>query len=382
MQENITLEKSSPYNQKVAILDRYVFSELIPPFLFGIAVFTILFMATGPIFELANLVIKYGVPFWLVVKYAVIRLPSFVAYTLPMSMLLATLVTFGRLSTDHEIMAMKAGGVSFYRIFVPVLLFALMVCAASYWLDEKVGPESLYEAKVIVASHEQSGQLPPLQNIKLTSKTNDGLERITIAQSFDQQDGVMHGPVINDYAPSGNLLRITHAQEAIWSHNSWSLINGETFQFDQNGIFQSRMAFKKAVLDLDSDPRTVGLQERSPDEMQSSLLRKTIMLMEKDPMQDKDQLRSLWVTYHIRQALPFACLVFALVGAPSGIRPMRSGSQAGMATSVFIILIYYFFLAICKSLGEHGTLSAVAAAWLPNLVFCVVGGFSILKEAT
>src|SRR5438552_3556818 len=106
------------------ILDRYIFRELASPFVFGIAIFTILFMATGPIFDMARLVIQDGVPALSVLEYALVRLPAFIAYTLPMSVLLATLVAFGRLSVDHEMIAMKAGGISFYRIIFPVSGFA------------------------------------------------------------------------------------------------------------------------------------------------------------------------------------------------------------------------------------------------------------------
>lgn len=366
----------------VLIVDRYILKELFFPFLFGIAMFTTLFMATGPIFDMANLVIQYGIPAWLVLKYAVVRLPSFIVYTVPMSVLLATLVAFSRLSMDQETTAMKAGGISFFRIFMPVLFFAVLATGLCIFLNEKIGPESLYWAKVIVASKAAQGHLPPLENIKFTSTTDDGGERITIAKHFNEQDGVMHSPVINDYAKNGVLSRITHAQEARWQNSTWTLLNGETFQFDEKGLFQSRISFRRADLNLPQTPREVGLLERSPDEMDSARLKTTIQLLEKDPLKDKDQIRSLWMRYRIREALPFACLVFAMIGAPSGIRPVRSTSSSGVAMSVFIVLIYYFFVAVTQSLGEHGTLSAIAAAWIPNLLFFILGIGLLAKEAT
>ncbi len=364
-----------------AILDRYIYKELIPPFFFGIAMFTILFMATGPVFDMANLVIKFGVPILLVLKYAIVRIPSFIAFTIPMSVLLATLVAFGRLSVDHEMIAMKAGGISFYRILIPVFLFSLAATLICYLLNEKIGPESLYKARTIVSSREAQGHLPPLENIKFSSKTEDGLERITIARSFNEEDGIMHSPVINDYGQNGDLVRITHAERAVWKDNAWTLVNGESFQFDPKGVFQTRITFSKAEVHM-QDPRQVSLLERSPDEMDNNLLRKTILVMEKDPSRDREQIRSLWVRFRIREALPFACLVFALVGAPSGIRPLRSTSSAGVAMSVFIILIYYFFVAVCKSLGEGGELPATLAAWMPNILFLILAGVFLVKEST
>lgn len=366
----------------LSIADRYLLKELIYPFLFGIALFTTLFMATGPIFDMANLVIQYGVPVWLVLKYAVVRIPSFLEFTVPMSVLLATLVAFSRLSVDHEIIAMKASGINFYRILIPVFIFAGLATGFCYVLNTKIAPESLYKAKVIVASRAAEGHLPPLENIKFSSATDGGGERITIAKHFNEQEGLMWGPVINDYAKNGILSRIIHAREARWQNSTWILVKGEIFQFDEKGMFQSHMTFSKAELNLPKTPREVGLLERSPDEMESPLLKKTIAMMEKDPEKDKDQIHAFWMRYHLRQALPFSCLVFALIGAPSGIRPVRSTSSSGVAMSVFIVLIYYFFVAVSNSLGEHGTLPAVAAAWIPNVFFFLVGSVLLVKETT
>lgn len=356
--------------------------ELFYPFLFGIALFTVLFMATGPIFDMVNLVIRDGVPVWMVFKYAVVRLPSFVAYTLPMSVLLATIVAFGRLSGDHEILAKKSSGIHFLRIFAPVFVFALLITGISYLFNEYIGPEALYKAERIVASRLHSGNLPPVRNLKFASASKNGLDQILIAQSFNQKKGIIYDPVINDYNKEGNLSRITHAKMAIWKNHSWILRDGEIFLFDSKGMFESRMSFKKARLNLKQGPHRIGLMERNPDEMESPLLKRTILAMEKDPLQNKDQIRVLWMKYYIREALPFACLVFALIGAPSGIRPVRSGSQAGVALSVLIILIYYFSMAVCKSLGQNGTLPELFAAWIPNLVFSGIGILLLIKETS
>lgn len=364
------------------ILDRYVFAELLHPFLFGIAMFTILFMATGPIFDMANLVISYGIPIHIVLEYALVRMPSFISFTVPMSVLLATLVAFGRLSMDHEMVAMKASGTSFFRIVIPALFFAVVASGFSYFLVTQLAPESLYMAKILVAKNQSQHQFFPLENIKFTSTTQDGLERITIAKNFNEATGVMQSPVINDYGKNGEIVRITHAQDAVWKNNSWTLEDGEIFQFDEKGDFQSRMTFRNAAFNLAHSPTEISLVERSPDEMVSSQLRKTIALMERDPMKDKGQIRALWMRYRMRQAIPFACVVFALVGAPSGIRPVRSTSSSGVAMSVFIVLIYYFFVAVCNSLGEHGAISPITASWFPNLFFFALAIFFLTKEST
>jgi lipopolysaccharide export system permease protein len=350
------------------------------PFLFGIALFTVLFMATGPIFDMVNLVTQYGVPVLLVLKYAIVRLPSFIAYTLPMALLLATIVAFGRLSGDHEILAKKSSGIHFLRIFAPVFVFASIVACISYFFNDYIGPEALYEARVIVQTSLHSGKLPPVQNLRFASTINNGVDQILIARSFDQENGIIYDPVIDDYARNGNLVRITHAERAIWENGSWTLEDGEVFLFDHRGLFESRMGFSRVKLNLKQSPHQIGLMERNPDEMESPSLKKSILALEKDPLQKKSLIRYLWMKYYIREALPFACIVFAFIGAPSGIRPVRSSSQTGVALSVLIILLYYFAMAICKSFGQDGKLPEVLAAWIPNLVFLGIGFLLLIKE--
>src|SRR5215475_3057854 len=132
------------YNRRVRspavpVLDRYVIRELISPFLFGGALFTF-FLVIDRIYSLTELVITKGVPFYLVVQLLVFMLPSFLAITLPMALLVAVLLAGGRLAGDLEIIAFKAAGVSTFRLFRPVLAVALVVTAVTAALTLVINP--------------------------------------------------------------------------------------------------------------------------------------------------------------------------------------------------------------------------------------------------
>src|SRR5205823_13467679 len=132
------------YNSRVKapglpVLDRYLISELISPFCFGGALFTF-FLVIDRIYHLTDLVITKGVPFYLVLQLLVFMLPSFLAHTLPMALLVAVLLAGGRLAGDLEIIAFKAAGVSVLRLFRPVMLAALLITAATAVLTLVVNP--------------------------------------------------------------------------------------------------------------------------------------------------------------------------------------------------------------------------------------------------
>src|SRR5262249_54371651 len=123
----------------VRVLDRYLIAELISPFCFGLALFTF-FLIIDRIYHLTELVVTKGVPFHLVMQLLVFMMPSFLAHTLPMALLVAVLLAGGRLAGDLEIIAFKAAGVSVLRLFRPVVIGAVVVTAATALLTLVVNP--------------------------------------------------------------------------------------------------------------------------------------------------------------------------------------------------------------------------------------------------
>lgn len=119
--------------------DRYILKELLGPFFFGIAVFASILVGTGPLFRIAQYISQYGASLWTCSKLLAYSLPGIIALTFPMAMLLASLMAFGRLSSSSEIVAMKSGGISFYRLATPVFIAAFGVSIFSMVFNEVSG---------------------------------------------------------------------------------------------------------------------------------------------------------------------------------------------------------------------------------------------------
>ena len=124
------------------ILDRYILKELAGPFIFGIASFSSISIASSVLFRIAQYLTKYGASVTSLTKLFVYSLPEIINFTFPMSMLLASLLAFGRLSASSEITAMKSGGISFWRLSLPVFVVAFCVSIFSVVFAEKVVPAS------------------------------------------------------------------------------------------------------------------------------------------------------------------------------------------------------------------------------------------------
>ena len=133
------------------LLDKYVLKELLYPFIFGVASFSSIFIASSLLFKIVQYITTYGAPIPAVARLFFYSLPEIVNYTFPMAVLLATLMAFGKLSGNSEIVAMKSGGVSYYRIVAPVIAVGFVVSIFSVIWAEKVVPPSKHIAKQILA---------------------------------------------------------------------------------------------------------------------------------------------------------------------------------------------------------------------------------------
>ena len=123
-----------------ALLDRYITAELLPPFLFGVGAFSSVLVAIGTIFELVRKVVESGLPITIAINIFLLKLPSFIVLALPMSTLLATLITYSRLSSDSELIALRSCGVSIYRLVLPAVLLSFVVLGMTFLFNEQIVP--------------------------------------------------------------------------------------------------------------------------------------------------------------------------------------------------------------------------------------------------
>jgi lipopolysaccharide export system permease protein len=373
---------------RVSIMDRYLSSEMISPFLFGVGSFSSIALAIGSLFELIRLITDAGLNVFTAMQIFALQLPGFMVYSFPMSVLLATLITYSRLSADGEITALRSCGVSVLRLIAPALVLSLLVSGLTFIFNEVIVPSANLQAKnsLKTALNQENPQFKSKdifyqQYGKIThldGTTEDGLVRSFYARRFDGQK--MIDLTVLDFS-QGKVQQVLSAESATWqpSQNVWEFNKGTTYIINAEGSYHSFLKFERQKLRLPRAPLDFAQELRNPEEMNIAELRHYIDLVHQSGNFKEE--RKLDVRLQQKYALPFICVVFALVGSPLGIRPQRTSAAKGFGVSVLIIFGYYLLLFICQALGQVEILSPFLAGWMPNLI-CLGAGMVLLSRVS
>jgi lipopolysaccharide export system permease protein len=369
-------------------MDRYLFSEIISPFLFGIGLFTSLGVAIGTLFDLVRKITENGLPIDIALRVLLLKLPEFLVLAFPMAMLLASLMAYGRLSSDSEIIALRSIGIGIYRTIVPVLIFSLFAVGLSFTFNNFVAPAANYQAGVTLqealgekrpAFKERNIIYPEYKTIKLSDgKEERVLNRLFYAEEFDGEQ--MKGLTILDRSRQG-VNQITTAVSASLNLTTkiWDFYNGTIYIISPNGSYGNIIRFEHQTIELPNSPLEFAKKNLDYNEM--NLIQANEYLKILKTSDNETKIRKLQVRIQEKIALPFVCLVFALLGASLGIRPQNASRATSFGICVLLVFAYYLLSFISSSLGINGTLTPILSAWLPNLLG-LVGGMIVLVKSS
>jgi lipopolysaccharide export system permease protein len=352
------------------ILTQYVLKELALPFFFGLCAFSGILVGVTFI-NLVSYAEKYSAPFDVVLKILLYQTPEKLALGIPMAMLLATLIALGRLSGQSEIIAMRAGGLSFFRLTLPILIVGLLVSGFHFYLNESVVPTMNLNAEV--EKKRASGQNPDiLQSNFLRAETKDGkLFRLIHAASFNPARGVMNGVHIHEYDEKGREKRNINAESLVWFDEGWHFTKGEvTTYLDDYKVVPMRFDTGYIPSGIEASPQKMMEFSQKPSDMSFWVLKSYIQTQEIPP----EERRKLEVDLYFKLALPFASFIFALLGAPVGLQTQRKSSSAGFGLSFVFIFIYYILMGFGGMMGKSGLVSPFTGAWMQNFL---LGGYGI-----
>jgi lipopolysaccharide export system permease protein len=386
------------------LLDRYILMELAAPFFFGVGAFTSIFVASQLFFKLTSYAAK-GAPLVPIIELFVLRLVPMIVFTFPMAMLLAALLAFGRLSGESELIAMLASGIPFLRTAVPAFAAGAAISAAGLAFNEVAVPAAgraaaAMERQIVEMLRAAGADVAPISaNRAFIIQDTDAqgqLERVVVAKRFSLATRTLSEVTLVEYgaAPGGGrqVTFLVEAQRAVWERgSSWAFYNGRmqvvnppAKSTSRSRSYESYTAsgpFDRLSFTIRKTPRQVIAEQRNADEMNFAELREYIQNL-KDQGAKFKAVRELEVDLYGKLAIPFASLVFALVGAPLGLRRLRGGASVGLGLSVLIIFGYYILWHGLHVLGEGGQVSPFLASWLPNLIGIAAGLVLILRAPT
>jgi len=358
------------------VLDRFVLGQMLAPFLFGIMSFTTILVAGNLLFRLADLVIQRGVSIGVVARLFLYALPGVVVLTIPMSCLLASLLGFGNMSSNSELVALKSAGLSFGRIVRPVVYAGVVISFFAFLMNETLVPIS-ERAAANVLRYDVFRQTPPVfkENVFIREESGGVLQRVIYIGTLRPRSGKMEDILVQEFE-EGRIRRLISAPNGEWSDGAWWLENGAVFEVENGGAVRSLFSFERQMLNLSMRPSEIESKSSNPSQMSLRELYGTIVNASRQG-NDTGKLRMLM---HLRIAVPWASVVLVLVGAAVGSRPQRSSSSMGLGLSVIIVFAYYVVMSLCQSLGEANFIPGVIAAWIPNASFLVIG-FVLTRRA-
>ncbi len=358
------------------LLDSYLIKEIIFPFIFGIAAFTSIISGSSLIFQLVSKAVKYGFSIASTVQLFIYKLPAIISLTLPMAILLATILVIGRLSADLEILALRSAGVSLLRILIPILSIGLVVSLVNIIFNEIVVPRANYHAEILL-NNLQNTNISIRENVNLTQYDDEGLP-LRIINVREVEEETLKDITIAEY-DAGRLARVIRAE-----YGNWDAIGGWVFN---NGVMhvllesssQELMVinFEKEIINLSLNLFDFTKRQKSYDEMNGKELKSYI---QKEQLLGKD-INELLIQYYLKFALPFACLIFTMIGAAVSFQPHRRSSAMGMGLSIIIILTYYIIYSLGLALGINNVVSPILAAWTPNILVGLVSIYLLNKVA-
>lgn len=370
------------------LLDRWLFSELIPPLFFAIAAFTVVSLSLGVMFDLVRKIVESGLPLQIAIQVLLLRLPSFLVVSFPMAMLMATLLSFSRLSSNSEIKALRSVGVSAKRMILSALILGICMTGLTFFFNDFLVPKSNRNAEATlrrglkVSMHSDYGTDIMYSRFgkiidPLNSSAKDGMTHLFYAREF--QNSQMIDVTVMDFSRLGYTQMLV-AQKAIWNNSEakWLFNNGKIITLSPNKTSTS-INFDSYIYSLDSGPNEIAKIPKDANNMTVSEAIKARDLYSKTGNIKEE--RRMKVRIQEKFTLPMACVVFGLIGSCIGAKSNINTSQSqSFGLSILLILVYYILSFTFSSLGVNGTINPSFSAWIPVFIsFC--GGGILLKQA-
>jgi lipopolysaccharide export system permease protein len=355
---------------RVRILRDYILAELSGPLLGSLGVFTFVLL-TGNMFKLADLLVNKGVDIQDVLKLFIYLIPYILSYTVPMALLTATMLCFGRLASDNEITAMRASGISLYKIGLPVLIAGFIISLASVYLNDRILPASHFASYKLIkqvgvkkpTAYLESGRfIKSFQGYIVFIHAIEGntLKNVNIYQLQEK------GPTRTIIAEKGEF--ITYPDKDIIK---LKLINGtadEPDPKDPSVFYKLNFDTYYMTLNLKDAMSTGKIEKKAKDmtikELKKEITRLTISDVNATP---------LLVEIHRKIAIAFSSFVFVLVGLPLAINTKRREKTIGFSMSLVVFTAYYLLFIGGQALALRKILPAIVSMWLANIIYFIIG---------
>jgi len=360
------------------LIDKYIFSQFVIPLIYCLLTFIMLFVIVD-LFEHLSDFVEAKTPILEVIQYYVFKMPSlFIDFAIaPISLLLGLLYSLWQLSKHNELNALRACGISFYRITVPIIMVGIVFSLVISAVQETVAPRSAYWAEQFINRQKKGGELSMRYESDLPYK-NEDQRRIWQIRKFDLASHDMQGVKVVQQRVDGSDLEALRAEEAKYFDGKWWLFNVsiQKYDFYNNPIGAPVNEPLRQMAEWNETPEDF-MQEVTNMKFLSARDLWRFLVARKN-LSDKTRIRIL-VDMHARLAMPWTCIVVVVFGIPFGVRTARKGALVGVISALLTFFGFYFLMTFSQWLGKNQLLNPAVSAWMPNVVFLLVGFLLMLR---
>jgi lipopolysaccharide export system permease protein len=362
-----------------SIVNRYIITQFIPPFAINLGFFTFIFLM-AEMLKITDLIVNYNVSILDIAKILTFSTPYFLVFIIPMSCMMSVLLTFLRMSSDNEIIALKTGGVSIYRLLPPVLIFCLCGCLLTFFM-------SLY------GMHKGRSAIKELTFQVFSSNLDFGLKERTFNDNFEDVMLYVNRIDVQSKSLIDVFIEDKRREDVV---STVIAPRGELFSEPEQFVFHLRL--------YDGIINQVGLEKRSAHSISFDVYdlrldlrkaakaaggrkhRKEMSIFELQeamqgyPVRNKDYYKML-LTYHQKFAIPFACFALGVLAMPLGIQSKSARRSSGLVLGLICFLFYYLLLSFGMVFGETGAYPPLIGMWVPNFVMGTLGIILLVQTA-
>ncbi|MCX6354283.1 MAG: LptF/LptG family permease [Candidatus Aureabacteria bacterium] len=353
------------------ILDRYFIREFLIPLCLCLAAFFLVYIIYDLSAHLDDY-IEYKIPIAELAAYYVIQLPMVMVQLIPLSILLAIVYSIGLMSRHSEITAMRAAGISIYRIMKPFLGVGIIFTLLLLYLNEEFAPRAYSKSERLIEEYSHKQEKQQLRSIAFF---NPLAERTWMGQ-WIPGEGTLNNITIRNLHNRQVAEKIS-AQKASYLDGEWWLFDGAIQEYDARGRIRGKEdTFSKRRFPFNEKPEDFLSSQKDSLSMNYRELSQNMAFY---PPNSDIYGRKL-VDLHYKIALPFVAITIVLLAVPLAMRASHGGAAGSAGMSIALGISYYAFLMVSLAMGRGGHLPAWFASWLPNLLFSSVGAVLIYRN--
>lgn len=363
------------------IIDRYILREMSVPFSVSLGVMTFVLLL-GKILQLMDLMVNKGIKVFDIAKLVLFLMPYFLLFTIPISLLLSVLIGLGKLSSDNEITAIKAAGISLYRLSLPIAGASLIAFLVTLSLSLFFVPYGNYATKDLLFSIVRQNASAGIKERVF----NDNFRGLLLYANHIPADGkFMEGVLIYDNRSDRDPGTIFAARAYLISDPESKLVSlrlekGSNHILDIKRKSYRKMDFSTYDINLDLEASLVE-KKRATAKDSTEMTLGELMVSIKASQGDEAAARELVTELNKKITLPLSCVIFGLLGLSIGTKVHKSARVRGLTTGIVIVLFYYILQLGGTALAETGRITAWLGSWLPNILFAAVGLYLLAMAA-